>query len=66
MPCKRKTVHMAYLMNDKGGVSALCYASPRAISLARATWTNREEAVTCGKCKRALETLRQFEKEESP
>jgi hypothetical protein len=45
-----KKCHMAYQVNEKGGVTALCFLSPRAINLKVATWTNREEDVTCPKC----------------
>lgn len=42
--------HRGSLINPRGGVSALCFAKPRAIDMKRATWTNRDEAVTCPKC----------------
>lgn len=42
--------HRGTLINQRGGVSVLCFASPRAINLKRASWTNRDEAVTCPKC----------------
>jgi hypothetical protein len=48
-----KTIHMADKINQDGGVSALCFASPKPINLKLATWTNRPGAVTCGKCLRA-------------
>ena len=47
---KAKRYHMAAKINSEGGVSALCFARPRAIDLRRATWTLRLEAVTCPKC----------------
>lgn len=50
---QRKT-HMAAKVNPAGGVSALCFATPRAISLSQATWTLRPEAVTCKRCQQAL------------
>lgn len=46
---KPKIYHRAYLMSAQG-VSALCFRRPRSIDLRRATWTNRDEAVTCKKC----------------
>lgn len=47
---RAKPVHRADKINNRGGVSALCFARPRAIDLGRATWTIRDEAVTCSKC----------------
>ena len=47
---KPKVRHRAGLMRDDGAVSALCFKTPHAINLKRATWTNRDEAVTCQKC----------------
>jgi len=46
-----KRVHRANFINDEGGVSALCSATPKPIDLRRATWTNRDDAVTCPRCK---------------
>lgn len=46
----RKPYHLATLINQRGGVSALCYAKPKAIDLKRACWTTDETAVTCRKC----------------
>jgi hypothetical protein len=46
-----KLVHMAALVNDNGGVLALCFLPhPRRINLDLADWTIRPEAVTCGAC----------------
>lgn len=45
-----KLIHRASLINGHGRVSALCFNEPRAIDLVRATWTNRDEAVTCKRC----------------
>ena len=50
----KKPVHRAAMVNQAGGMSALCFAKPRAINLRLATWTIRDEAVTCAKCKRAM------------
>lgn len=37
------------------GVSALCYAKPHPINLSkRQSWTIRDEAVTCPRCKKLL------------
>ena len=49
-----KTVHMAKLLSQDGGVSPLCARRPKVIDLKTATWTNRPEAVTCPRCKRLL------------
>ncbi len=49
-PRQRPVLHRAAKINDRGDVSALCFTRPRAIDLRRATWTNRDEAVTCPKC----------------
>ena len=45
-----KIIHRGHLINPRGGVSALCFSRPRAIDLRSASWTNRDEAVTCPKC----------------
>jgi len=49
-----KVYHRGHLVNSDGGVSALCFKSPRPINLAVAMWTNRDDAVTCPKCKAML------------
>jgi len=43
--------HRGDKINQRGGVSALCFATPRAIDMKRATWTISDDAVTCPKCK---------------
>lgn len=45
-----KTYHRASLINEEGKVSALCFTTARPIDLGKASWTNRDEAVTCRKC----------------
>jgi hypothetical protein len=45
-----RRIHLATLIDERGKVSALCFRSPRAINLKRATWTIRDDAVTCPKC----------------
>lgn len=50
MEQSHKTVHKASLVREDGAVSPLCAKSPRPIDLSRATWTLREEAVTCKRC----------------
>jgi hypothetical protein len=51
-----KTIHMAALISPDGKVAALCAGTiaPRPINLRKASWTNREQAVTCPGCKAAL------------
>lgn len=46
----RKLYHRGAKIDQKGNVSALCYARPRAINLARESWTITDSAVTCPKC----------------
>jgi hypothetical protein len=53
---KEKVIHRASLVNKKGDVSSLCYKHPRAINLKQASWTNRDDAVTCPKCITLLAT----------
>lgn len=50
--------HRAVGINNRGSVTALCFRSPRAINLKVATWTNRDEAVTCPKCLALLHEYR--------
>jgi len=50
----RKLYHFADRINDRGGVSALCFKLPRAINLRIALWTLREDAVTCLQCRKLL------------
>lgn len=45
-----KIRHMAKLIRSDGAVSPFCAAEPKAISMARESWTMRMEAVTCKKC----------------
>lgn len=52
---KPKIVHRAGKVAMNGGVSARCFAKPRAIDLRRASWTLRDEAVTCPKCRALAE-----------
>ena len=40
---------------ETGAVSALCFKKPRAIDLKIASWTIRDEAVTCKQCLRIIE-----------
>jgi hypothetical protein len=47
---RQRTYHRATKIREDGSVSALCFKSPRAIDMRRATWTIRDEAVTCPKC----------------
>jgi len=52
---KNKIIHRGLLLDKKGNVSALCFKRPKAISLKKASWTIRNEAVTCKKCLALLE-----------
>lgn len=49
-PKYTRLYHRGALINDHGEVSALCFSKPHSIDLTRASWTNRDEAVTCKKC----------------
>lgn len=53
----KKLYHRASKIHDDGKVSALCFARPRPIDLSRASWTIRDEAVTCPRCLRLMELL---------
>jgi hypothetical protein len=46
--------HLGTKINANGDVSALCFAKPRKINLAHASWVLRPEDVTCPKCKKLL------------
>lgn len=39
-------------------MSSLCFSKPTPINLRRASWTNRDEAVTCADCRRLLKERR--------
>ena len=52
-----KIYHKAKKVNAKGQVSALCFMSDRPIDLTKASWTNRNEAVTCQKCLKLITAL---------
>jgi len=54
---RAKIYHMATKINQRGGVSALCFAQPRSINLARASWVLSPENVTCPRCKRLMVKL---------
>ena len=53
----RKIYHRAAGFNERGGVSALCFSRPREINLRVASWTIRDDAVTCPKCRKILEAM---------
>lgn len=53
-----KVYHKGAKINARGDVSALCFETPRAINLKRASWTYRESAVTCPKCQTILRAQR--------
>lgn len=49
---KPRIVHQGDKMRGDGAVSALCYPTPRAISLKRASYVlYQPDAVTCPKCR---------------
>lgn len=50
----RKPIHFAHAIRADGAVSPLCATTPRALNLARSSWTNRPEAVTCSRCIKRL------------
>jgi hypothetical protein len=52
-----KLIHRANKVNNRGDASALCYLTPRPINLRVASWTIRDEAVTCPKCKALMTDL---------
>ena len=54
---RRKIVHKASMIREDGETSALCFDPPRAINMRVATWTNRNEAVTCKKCIAAIRMI---------
>lgn len=46
-----RLTHKAAQVDMNGRVSALCFMAVRPINMKRATWTLRDEAVTCPKCR---------------
>ncbi len=53
-----KIVHRAKHLHPDGSVSPLCATSTRAINTRRASWTLRDDAVTCKRCLSCLKTKR--------
>lgn len=51
---RRRIVHRAKHIRGDGAASALCFKRTKAIDMIRATWTTRDEAVTCPKCRKAM------------
>ena len=49
-----RVYHKAHKISSDGGVSALCFKSPRRIDLSKASWTLQISAVTCPKCIKLL------------
>jgi hypothetical protein len=45
-----KIIHRAAKISGDGSVSALCFSKPHPIDLSMASWTQRDEAVTCPRC----------------
>lgn len=53
-----KVYHYAAKVREDGVVSALCYARPRPINLARGqSWTLLAAQVTCSRCRRKLRDM---------
>jgi hypothetical protein len=50
-----KIYHRAKSIREDGAVSALCFKQERPINLRIASWTNRDEAVTCPKCRALMD-----------
>jgi plasmid maintenance system antidote protein VapI len=53
-----KKYHKAAKFRSDGAVVALCFKRPRAINLAHSLWTIRDAAVTCPKCLRILNRVK--------
>lgn len=60
-----KKYHKASKVNQHGGVSALCIVKTRSIDLCKASWTIRDEAVTCKKCLELMIKLKHYKKSTS-
>lgn len=52
-----RTYHKGDKINQRGGVSALCFKRPRSIS-SNVRWTTDDKAVTCKKCLAIMSTER--------
>ena len=50
----RRPLHLAQHVRADGAISPLCAVRPRALALARSTWTLDPTAVTCPRCQRLL------------
>ena len=46
--------HMAHKIAPNGSVSALCFAKPRSINLAKESWVLQDGRVTCPRCLKIL------------
>jgi len=55
--------HLAKKVRGDGAVMAMCFKSPRAIDMKRATWTTDRNAVTCQNC---LALMRTFTADATP
>jgi hypothetical protein len=60
-----KIIHRGVSIRADGAVSALCFVKQRKIDLSRASWTNRDHAVTCPICKKMLEASNDRERNQA-
>lgn len=52
---KKRIVHLANKINEKGQASALCSKKPRAINMKTSTYVfYQPEAITCKKCQKII------------
>lgn len=58
-----KIIHRGTMVDPDGNVSALCFRTPHAIDLRKASWTTRDEAVTCSKCQLVMKHREVTERE---
>lgn len=47
--------HRGDKVNPAGGVSALCFSTPKPINMKRESWTTSDAGVTCPKCRALIE-----------
>ena len=56
---RAKTIHRGKHVDRDGNVSALCFVRKRPINLRKATWTLRDDAVTCKRCLVLIQMVRE-------